>query len=85
MLKLLHSKQIKNSTKSTSVTKKAATIKNTNGAACPSYRCRAHQLSSEKWNILYASLSTILDSLHTNMNQDLVKKHLCNQGSHYEK
>jgi len=33
----------------------------------------------------YASLLTILNLLHTNMNQGLVEKHLCNQGSHYEK
>jgi len=34
--------------------------------------------------VVYASLSTIFDSLHNNMNQDLAEKHLCNQGSHYE-
>ena len=43
--------------------------------------CQAHQLSSEKWSIHYASLSTIFNSLHSNTNQNLVKKHLC---SHYE-
>ena len=37
-----------------------------------------------KGSINYASLSTILHSLHTNMNQDLVEKHLCNQDSHYK-
>ena len=35
--------------------------------------------------VVYASLSTIFDSLHNNMNQDLAEKHLWNQGSHYEK
>jgi len=83
MLKLLHSKQIKNCMKSTSVTK-AATIKNTNETVPPSYRCCCHQWSSKKWSIHYTSLSTILHSLHTNMNHDLVKKH-CNQSSHNEK
>ena len=37
----------KNCMKSISITK-AATIKNTNGAAYTNCRCRAHQLSSEK-------------------------------------
>ena len=37
------------------------------------------------WSSHYASLSTILDLLHTNMNQGLVKKYLRNQGSHFEK
>ena len=34
--------------------------------------------------IHYDSLSIIFNSLHSNTNQDLVEKHLCNQGSHYE-
>jgi len=29
--------------------------------------------------------SFFVNSTHANMNQDQVKKHLCNQGSHYEK
>ena len=40
----------KNCTKSTSVMR-AATIKTTNGAVYPNYRCCAHQLLSEKWRI----------------------------------
>ena len=64
---------------------KAATIKNMNEAVRPSSKCHANQLSSEKWSIHYTSLSTIIDLFYTNMNQDLVEKHLYNQGSHYEK
>ena len=56
-----------------------------NDATCPSKKCCTHQLSSEKCSIQYASLSTIFNLLHSNMNQDLVKKQLYNQGSHCEK
>ena len=38
-----------------------------------------------KWGIHYVSLSTIFNLLHSNTNWDLIKKHLYNQGSHYEK
>ena len=47
-----------------------------------------YHLKSKPSIMLSASLSTIFNSWHTkhsNTNQDLVEKHLCNQGSYYEK
>jgi len=36
------------------------------------------------WKVKYL-LRFFVNLLHSNMSQDLVEKHLCNQGSHYEK
>ena len=47
----------------------------------PQLRCHAHQLLSLKSEVFN---TTILNLLHSNTNQDLVEKYLCNQGSHYE-
>ena len=71
MLKPLHTKQIKKCTKSpcnqsSHYQELRAPV---TGAAPINYRS----------NIQYTSLSTILHSLHTNMNQDLVENHLCNK------
>ena len=38
-----------------------------------------------EWSIRYDSLSTIFIPLHSSMNQELFKKYVCNQSSHYEK
>ena len=40
---------------------------------------------SEKLRIHYASLSAMFSPLHRSTIQELFKKHLCNQNSHYEK
>ena len=44
---------------------------------CPSYRL--------KLKYPFPSLSAMFNLLHSNMNQELFDKHLCNQGSHYKK
>ena len=36
-------------------------------------------------SIHYASLSAMFNPLHSNTNQELLEKRLCNQNSHYEK
>ena len=85
MLKPLCSKQIQNCMKSTSVTK-AATIKQKyKWSHTPQLQVPLPSIIIWKVKYPLRFLSTILDSLHTNMNYDLVEKHLCNQGSHYEK
>ena len=38
-----------------------------------------------KWCIHNASFTAIFDLLHSSTNWELIKKHLCNQSSHYEK
>ena len=55
-------------------------IKRKKGAACLS-----SQLSSEKWDIHYASLSAMFNPLHSITNQELFEKHLYKQSSHYKK
>ena len=69
--------KIKNCLKTISVFK-VATMKNMGGAMHPMhYRLKVkHSLHS---------FVNMLNLLHSNMNQYLVKNHLCNQGSHYEK
>ena len=52
------------------------------GATHPSYI--SYHLKSEV-RINYASLSAMFNPLHSSTNQELFKKHLCNQNSHYEK
>jgi len=37
------------------------------------------------WSIHCPPLSAMFNSLHSSLNQELFEKHLCNQGSHYEK
>jgi len=68
--------QIKNYSKITSAIK-VAVVKNT-------IMPRA-QFSSENRSIHCPSLSSMFNLLHNSMNQKLFEKHLCNQGSHYEK
>ena len=51
-----------------------------NSAACPSY-INYHL----KRSIHYALLSAMFTPLHSSTNQELFKKHLYNQNSHYEK
>ena len=46
---------------------------------------RMPQLSSEKWSIHYASLSAMFNPLHSISNQELFKKYLWYQNSHYDK
>ena len=48
-------------------------------------RPQLYQLSSEKSSIHCASLSAVFNPLHSSMNQELFKKHLCYQNSHYDK
>jgi len=43
-----------------------------------------YQISSEKWNIHYHSLSAIANPLHSSKIQELFEKYLCNQSSPYE-
>ena len=38
-----------------------------------------------EWSIHYGSLSDMFTLLHSSMNQELFKKYVCNQSSHYEK
>ena len=35
------------------------------------------------WSVHCPSLSSMFNSMHSSMNQELFEKHLCNQGSHY--
>ena len=37
------------------------------------------------WSIHFPSLSAMFNLLHSSTNQEVFEKHLCNQGSHYEK
>ena len=39
---------------------------------------KAVLISPEKWSIHYASKSAMFNSLHSSMNQELLKNHLCN-------
>ena len=43
-----------------------------------------HSIAIWKQSIHYDSLSAMFNLLHSSMNQDLVEKHLCYYGSHYE-
>ena len=45
--------------------------------ACQNFIC--------EWSIHFCSLSVIFTPLHSRMNQELFKKDVCNQSSHYEK
>jgi len=65
--------RIKNCSKSTSVIT-VATMKNMIVPHAPVI----------VWNH-YPSLSSMFDSLHSSMNQEVFEKHLCNKSSHYEK
>jgi len=68
--------QIKNCSKSISVIK-VAIMKNT--------VVLHHPVIIWNWSIHSPSLSAMFISLHRSMNQELLEKHFCNQGSHYEK
>ena len=46
---------------------------------------RLYQLSYEKLSIHYALLSAMFNLLHSSTNQELLKRHLCNQNSHCAK
>ena len=80
MFKLYHSKQIKNCMKSTSVTK-VATMKNMNGAAL---QLKVSRPSIIIYKVKYP-LCFFFNSFHSNMNQDLIEKHLYNQCHNYGK
>ena len=77
MLKPLHSKQIKNCTKNTSSHYKKYEYSRVPQLQVP------HPLIII-WKVKYP-LHFFVNSLHANMNQDLVEKYLCDQGNHYEK
>jgi len=68
--------RIKNCLKSTPVIK-VATMKNT--------MVPCILIIVWNWSIHCSSLSAIFNLLHYSTNQELFEKHLCNQGSHYEK
>jgi len=67
--------RIKNYSKSTSVIK-VATMK---------IQMALHAPVIWNWSIHCPSLSATFDSLYSSTNQELFEKHLCSQGSHYEK
>ena len=67
--------QIKNCSKSTSVIKVATIIQTVPHTPVIVWN----------WSIHCLSLSAMFNSLHRRTNQESFKKHLCNQGSYYEK
>ena len=49
----------------------------------PCARYCTHLVLSKKLSTLYTSLSARFNSIHSSMNQERFKKHLCNQSSHH--